>query len=332
MPSRGGLLGPLGARLALAFLSVAVGALALLSGLVLAAAGRDVSRLVRQEQDITLADVADAAAAAYGEAGGWAGADLDAVVALAGHEDASVEVLDTAGRRVAGSPRSTGPAHARTREVVVGGRRVGTVRLGFDAPGLPSAERRLRDALVATVAAGAGLAALMALAVSVFVSRRITRPVAALTATVRAMEAGDRSARVGPTAALGELGELAAAFDRMADTLVREDSLRRALVADVAHELRTPLAILRGTLEGMADGVVEVTPPHLSSLHDDALRLNRIVDDLETLAARGGRARPRAAPRRPGRGGGQGRRSAAAAVRGRRPRPRRPAQSGDGRG
>jgi two-component system, OmpR family, sensor histidine kinase BaeS len=283
--SRARLLGPLGRRLALAFLAVAVGALALLSGLVVRAAERDVSRLVGQERDVTLADVADAAGAAYAEAGGWDGADLDAVVAVSDHEGADVEVLDAAGETVGGSPVLMKSAHWRAQDVVVAGERVGTVRLDFDAPAPPSAEQRLRDALVTTVATGAGLAALLALAVAILVSRRITRPVVALTATIREMEAGDRAARVGPVAISGELGELATAFDRMADTLVREESLRRAHGADVAHELRTPLAMLRGTLEGMADGVVEAGPAELSLLHDDVLRLTRIVDDLGMLAA-----------------------------------------------
>jgi two-component system, OmpR family, sensor histidine kinase BaeS len=155
----------------------------------------------------------------------------------------------------------------------------------FAARGLTSAGRHLRDALVGTVATGAGLAALLALAMAVIVSRRITRPLVALTRTAQAMEGGDRAARVGDVAAPGELGELARAFDRMAEALAEEDSLRRALVADVAHELQKPLAILQGTLEGMADGVVKTTPAQLSSLHDDVLRLGRIVEDLETLAA-----------------------------------------------
>jgi two-component system sensor histidine kinase BaeS len=70
----------------------------------------------------------------------------------------------------------------------------------------------------------------------------------------------------------------------MADAVDREDRLRRGLVADVAHELRTPLALLQATLEAMTDGVVEATPAQLSALHDDVLRLGRIVEDLETLA------------------------------------------------
>jgi two-component system sensor histidine kinase BaeS len=99
------------------------------------------------------------------------------------------------------------------------------------------------------------------------------------------MEAGDRTVRVGDVRAPGELGELAAAFDGMADAVDREDRLRRGLVADVAHELRTPLALLQGTLEAMTDGVVEATPSQLSALHDDVLRLGRIVTDLEALAS-----------------------------------------------
>jgi two-component system sensor histidine kinase BaeS len=71
----------------------------------------------------------------------------------------------------------------------------------------------------------------------------------------------------------------------MADALALEDSLRRIQVADVAHELRTPLTVLQATLEAMADGVVAVTPGQLASVHDDVLRLIKIVENLEALAA-----------------------------------------------
>jgi two-component system sensor histidine kinase BaeS len=64
-----------------------------------------------------------------------------------------------------------------------------------------------------------------------------------------------------------------------------QDSLRRLQVADVAHELRTPLTVLQATLEAMGDGVVPATPAQLVSVHDEVLRLIKIVEDLETLAA-----------------------------------------------
>jgi two-component system sensor histidine kinase BaeS len=197
-------------------------------------------------------------------------------------------VLDESGRVVGTAPpaESTAkPGRLVRRDVAVGGRRVGSVVVAFTTGGLPGADRRLRNTLLETVAAGAGVAALLALGAAVLVSRRITRPVAALTETVRAVEGGDRTARVGDIAAPGELRALASAFDRMADRLALEDSLRRMQVADVAHELRTPLTVLQGTLEAMADGVVPADAGQLASVHDEVLRLIRIVEDLETLAA-----------------------------------------------
>ena len=86
-------------------------------------------------------------------------------------------------------------------------------------------------------------------------------------------------------AATGELRELATAFDGMADTLDRQEQLRRDLVADVAHELRTPVAILQAGHEALLDGVAEPSPQQLASLHDEVLRLGRMVADLQELAA-----------------------------------------------
>ena len=96
----------------------------------------------------------------------------------------------------------------------------------------------------------------------------------------------------------------------MADTLDQEEQLRRGLVADVAHELRTPIAILQAGHEALLDGVAEPTPAQLVSLRDEVLRLARMVGDLQTLAEADAAAlHPVLRPRRPGRrrrrGGGQ---------------------------
>ena len=122
-------------------------------------------------------------------------------------------------------------------------------------------------------------------AAALWVSRRTTRPLTALAAAAGAVERGDPHAvsllRPGP----GELGQVSAAFSRMASTLQREDELRRAMVADTAHELRTPVTILRGATEELLDGLAEPTTGKLTSLHDEVLRLERLVDDLSALAA-----------------------------------------------
>jgi two-component system sensor histidine kinase BaeS len=104
-------------------------------------------------------------------------------------------------------------------------------------------------------------------------------------AVTRAMGRGERTARVGDMAAPSELRELATAFDQLADTRDRQDQLRRDLVADVAHELRTPVAVLQAGHEALLDGITEPTPDQLASLHDEVLRLARMVGDLQTLAA-----------------------------------------------
>src|SRR3546814_11684553 len=70
----------------------------------------------------------------------------------------------------------------------------------------------------------------------------------------------------------------------MATAGEREDRLRRQLIADVAHEVRTPLTILRATTEGLVDGVLPADPATLASVHEEVLRLTQLVTDLETLA------------------------------------------------
>jgi two-component system sensor histidine kinase BaeS len=121
---------------------------------------------------------------------------------------------------------------------------------------------------------------------AVLVSRRITRPVTRIIESARAMGRGDRRARVGQIAdAPAELRELAAAFDQMADSLTAQEQLRRNLVADVAHELRTPVAVLQANTEALLDGLVAHTPEQTASLHEEVKRLGQMVEDLQTLAA-----------------------------------------------
>ena len=82
-----------------------------------------------------------------------------------------------------------------------------------------------------------------------------------------------------------EFEGLSTAFNVMAGTLERQDQLRRRLVADVAHELRTPIAVPQAWVEAMLDGIAEMTTANLSALLDEVLRLSRIVRDLEVLAS-----------------------------------------------
>jgi len=129
----------------------------------------------------------------------------------------------------------------------------------------------------------AALAAGLVLLGSMLISRRVLRPIGALTAASRRLADGDLSQRV-PVVGSDELADLAQSFNQMADSLQRGEEQQRRLTADVAHELRTPLANLRGYLEGLRDGVLEPNRELFASLYEEAVLQQRIVDDLQELA------------------------------------------------
>jgi two-component system, OmpR family, sensor histidine kinase BaeS len=278
--------GTLGLRLALAFITVALAAVALLAGLTAAFAAADVSTLASQQRTELANAIASAAGAAWEGNHTWTSADLSPVLDLAAKTGAAVQIRDQPGHVVGSSPAfatAQGPQYSSA--IVVRGQRVGTVAVRFTGSGLSAADGVLETALLRAIAGAAGLAALLALLTGLAVARRITRPVTRLIAVTRAMAAGDHAARAGDIRAAGELRELAAAFDQMASALDRQEQIRRNLVADVAHELRTPIAILQAGHEALLDGVAEPTPAELGSLRDEVLRLARMVGDLQTLAA-----------------------------------------------
>jgi two-component system sensor histidine kinase BaeS len=283
-PSRGG---ALGLRLALAFISVALAAVALLAGLIAAFAAADVSALAtRQHAELTRA-IAVAAGAAWDRGDSWVAADLSPVLDLAAQVGADVQIRGQHGQVVMTSPGFTAQAAGprANAAIVVRGERAGEAQVRFTGAGLASADHSLEVALLQAIVGAAGLAALLAMATGVAVARRITRPVEKIIAVTRAMGSGRRTARVGPVTGSGELRELAAAFDQMADTIGRQEQLRRDLVADVAHELRTPVAVLQAGHEALLDGIAEPTPGQLASLRDEVLRLSRMIGDLQALAA-----------------------------------------------
>lgn len=122
-----------------------------------------------------------------------------------------------------------------------------------------------------------------ALVLSFVLSRSISRPVTELTEATQAVATGNLDARVS-TAHGGEFGELAEAFNSMAAELQRADELRRNMTADVAHELRTPLSVIRGKMEGILDGVYPATEAHLVPILEETAVLTHLVEDLRLLA------------------------------------------------
>ncbi len=127
---------------------------------------------------------------------------------------------------------------------------------------------------------GLGLTAVI---LSFLAARRISRPLQELTAAAEGLANGAPGSRV-RAEGNDEIGRLATAFNRMADSLEAQEQLRKQLVSNAAHELRTPLMIIRGELEGMIDGLLPTTPEALQSLHDEATRLATILDGVDELS------------------------------------------------
>jgi signal transduction histidine kinase len=279
-------IGRLGLQLALAFVGVAIAAVfaSILLGAV--TTSRNIDELVKgQHKDLAQA-TANSAAAAY-HRGHWVPADLAVLFDFVKRAGAVVQVRTGSGQVIRSSRGfdAVDPASQVNANVTAGGVRVGSVAVRFDNVGLGQTIQTFRAQRWPARIGAAGVAAVIALLVALLLSRRITAPVESLIETARARGRGEPGARAGDVRGLGEIQELAEAFDEMADAREDQEQVRRNLVADVAHELRTPIAVLQAGHEAMLDGLTKPTPANLTSLRDEVLRLARMVEDLQRLAS-----------------------------------------------
>jgi two-component system sensor histidine kinase BaeS len=139
------------------------------------------------------------------------------------------------------------------------------------------------DATLISLGVAVGAAVATALMLSWIVSTRVVRPVRALAHAAQRIATGAYHARV-PARGTDELAQLAGAFNEMASSLQRAEDIRRQLLADVAHELRTPLATVESYLEALADGVLPADAENWSAIRAETHRLNRLVDDLQRVS------------------------------------------------
>ncbi len=160
---------------------------------------------------------------------------------------------------------------------------------GTASPGLPPRRpfgareilfsSRFRNAIWAGTLIAAGVGVLVAL----WLASRIVKPVVRLTEATRAVAQGQPAPLV-PESGNDEVAELSRAFNRMAIRLAKEHEQRRRLFAAIAHELRTPLSVIQGTLEGILDRVLDPTPERVAALHSQSLLLGRLITDLRDLS------------------------------------------------
>ncbi len=154
---------------------------------------------------------------------------------------------------------------------------------GFDDPRFAAARHAFGRVTSISLLA-AFLSFLFASAAAAVIARLVTRPLNALEDAANRIVAGERGVRVKPPNSNDELRTVSEAFNGLISSLERQESWRRNMVADIAHDLRTPLAVMRSELEAMQDGIRTPDEAGLDRLHSEVLLLSRLVDDLRTLS------------------------------------------------
>jgi signal transduction histidine kinase len=295
---------PLWVKLTGAFLAVILVGILFTVLLTRQGTASQVSHIMVGNQMVDPLEMQQTLAAFYAEEGSWTGVESlfpqivhrhsrgpmgNMMGRMMGAADGSIRLLDADGRLVAAVGRAIPPRHAlgdveEGWPLIVGGSRVGTLIIEGRTIGITGTSGALLIARVTRSVLVAGLlAGLVALILGVLLIRQVTRPLAALNRASQQIAAGKMDVQV-PVQSRDELGQLAQTFNEMATTLQIQESLRRNLMADVAHELRTPLSGIQGTVEAMQDGVFPLTPENLESIHEQVALLTRLVEDLRTLA------------------------------------------------
>lgn len=158
-----------------------------------------------------------------------------------------------------------------------------SARIGEGDPMADPIETVFINSVTRSLWLAVAVAGVAAVGLTLMLSRGIIVPIEALTRAASQLEKGDLSQRV-VIQGKDEIGRLAHAFNAMADGLMQLEQGRRQMVTDVAHELRTPLSNIRGYLEAVQDGLAQPDPEVIASLHEEAMVLTRLVDDLQELS------------------------------------------------
>jgi signal transduction histidine kinase len=167
--------------------------------------------------------------------------------------------------------------------ILSGSERTGTVLVGsmIDSS-LGGINEQFLKSIMKSLLWATSFSAFIAFLLGLLFTTRVSRPLADLTKAARRVAKGDLTALV-PVKGSDELSELSASFNAMTGELNRLEEAKKQIIADSAHELRTPVTLIQGTIEAMIDGIYPLDIPTLEGLHEETLRLSRLIDTLREL-------------------------------------------------
>jgi signal transduction histidine kinase len=170
--------------------------------------------------------------------------------------------------------------NAQSYPLTVNGQLIGTLLV--DSVNIPHPVR-LGFSVVNPVLMVSGLMLLLVTIIGILMMRRMVNPLSEVIAASESVTSGNLKTRINTNHSQSDLASLAVHFNRMTETLERNDIERRAMLADIAHELRTPLSVLRGRLEGIVDGVYPANDANIAQALEETYLLERLVEDLRLL-------------------------------------------------
>jgi signal transduction histidine kinase len=182
-------------------------------------------------------------------------------------------------------PKGDGKFAVTNYDLERNGQRIGKVNISSFSPYFfNDDEFQFLDSLN-VILAGAGIfSLLLAVAVGCLMARHLSEPIRKTAEIAKKMSGGDYVVRMGEESSISELHDLMMSINQLANSLSKQESLRKQLTADVAHELRTPLTNVATHIEAMMEGLWKLTPERLSSCHEEVERISELVRDIENLA------------------------------------------------
>ncbi len=306
---------PLAAKLGVSFIVVIVLAVSLVYGLILWSIPAQFDRYQQISQDRFGEQFAKMLANYHRQHGSWIGVveallttpytvslGQESLVGSVWNLDAGYALVDTNGVLVTtnildwlGQQRyvyingeghvlvtDENPPSDRYIPILEDGELVGTLYIGPDVT-LNEAESDFLSTVTKSALIGGGIAIGLALLLSMILIVQILRPLRALSRATERVAEGDMSNRVA-LRTHDELGRLGDSFNQMLDGLKRSETVRQTMTADIAHELRTPVTIIQGTLEAILDGIYDASDASIAPIYEETLHLGRLIDDLRDLA------------------------------------------------
>ena len=276
-------------RVFITLLSVSVLLIVTMAGLFQFGFERGLDRFLNERRQAVLVDLATDMADFYSEQGNFNGIGLRLLI-WAEESDRNnlprdLVLLDEDGFALFGPELE--PNQLILQPIMVGTDTVGAVGLPNGSRYRDHIAQNFRDSQTLTLLRITLPTFLLVLAGTWWLSRYLLRPIEQSAALARRLSAGEYQARL-PEQQLNqrndELGELMRSMNRLAHSLADAVSARERWLADISHELRTPVAILQGELEALVDGIRSADPQRLASLHQEVLHLKSLLDDLHDLA------------------------------------------------